>query len=162
MSVWQRLYTGTIETIVAGINERMGIVDYVRDQQKPRLAFVFYVDNPPISQNDVAMVHGPGTVTDIVIPRCAFITEIGIQSNAVVTAGTLTAFPTINGTQLSAGVTLDSSNQRAKTEYERVAANFVNGVDLDRVGVEYDTDGSWAPTTADIQVTLVLELTCAD
>ena len=83
------------------------------------------------------------------------IVGISISSNDARTAGTLTVKPTINGTE---STTLSAALNATDTQYayaiqEFTKDNFLAG---QRLGVKITTDGSWAPTTADIVVNMTI------
>jgi len=160
---WERIHDAvSLEELVRILNQRMEEVDYERDQELPVVALTFYVDNAPASQNNVSMDPGLGVVQEIIMPFDAWIVGLAAHLTTNITGGQMDIYPTINTSQLGTGLTLTSDTVEARVLYPKdltTPANFMLGSDLKKVGVEYDTDGSWAPATLDVQVTLLLELT---
>jgi len=87
--------------------------------------------------------------------RAGSITGINIKSNAARSAGTLTAEAYKNGsaTGLTAVLDDDPTTFAASTQ-TKDTDSFVAGDELD---IRITTDGSWAPTTADIRAALEVE-----
>ena len=67
--------------------------------------------------------------------------------------GKLTVVPTIDGT---ASTTLSAALDGTNTQYFSAVQEHVNDpfTTNQRLGVEITTDGSWAPTTADVVINL--------
>lgn len=80
---------------------------------------------------------------------------IAVKSNDARTAGTLTVEVTKNGTGVGLTAVLDGTNTTSKaTTQSKDTDAFVAG---DNIGIDITTDGSWAPTTADIDCTVEIE-----
>lgn len=114
--------------------------------------FAFMQDDVAANQSAVALVVSGATPTEITMPKPGHILGISIASNAARSAGTLTVDVTKDGTVQTVQAILDGTN----TQYhygtvDRGSKEFSAG---DRIGVKITTDASWAPTTADIIVTV--------
>jgi len=94
-------------------------------------------------------------VTEIVMPYAGSIMGITLASNGARTAGSLTTDVTINGIVTGLQAILDASN----TQYHyAVQAKDINTFSAGgRLGVKFTTSGDWAPITADIVVTVIVE-----
>jgi len=96
----------------------------------------------------------PGN-TEYVLPYAGSIIALSIASNAARTGGTLVVTPTINGTLCTIDIDLSAvTPQYNYTAQLKDIDTFSGG---DRLGVKITTDAAWAPTTADIVVTVVVE-----
>lgn len=89
--------------------------------------------------------------TEYVMPFAGEIVGITASYTADITAGTLDAFPTINGTADALTVQLADTVQRARATQRRQTKTFKAG---DRIGAEIDTAASFAPVTSDLLVTV--------
>lgn len=122
----------------------------------PAVAFAFQQTDVAASQSAVAMdVLGLAGNTEYTMPYSGSVVAVSIASNAARTGGTATVDVTINGTVTGLQAALDGTN----TQYHYAsqgpdADRFSAG---DRLGVKITTDGSWAPTTADVVVVVVVE-----
>ena len=119
--------------------------------------FSFMQSDVAASQSAVALaVLGLTGNSEIVMPYAGSIIGISIASNDARTAGTLTVDATVNGTVTGLQAVLDGTNT---TYYSATQAKdtdtFAAG---DRIGVKITTDSSWAPTTADIVVAVIIEM----
>lgn len=120
----------------------------------------WYQDDVGTSQSAVAL----GRVGDAVwaafdgkwiAPRAGSITAVCVKSNDARTAGTLTIEVTKNGTGVGLTAVLDGTNATFKaTTQAKDTDAFAAG---DELGVTITTDGDWAPTTADIRVSIEVE-----
>lgn len=108
-------------------------------------------DNVSASQTNVALaLYGDTTRTTRPALRAGAVTGIVVRSNEARTAGTLTVEVTVNGTGTGLTAVLDGTNTTVKvTAQSEGTDTFAAGAEL---GVRITTDGSWAPTTADITV----------
>lgn len=120
-----------------------------------RKPFDFTQENVAASQSAVALVI-PGTVlTEYVMPFAGSVVAITVASNEARSAGTLTVDATINGTVTGLQAVLDDDpTTYAYGTQAKDTDAFSAG---DRLGVKITTDGDWAPTTADIMVTVEVE-----
>lgn len=109
------------------------------------------------SQSAVALdVLGLVGNTEVVMLYAGSILGIAISGNVARTAGTLTVDVTKNGVATGLQAVLDGSNaQYHSATQAKDTDTFAAG---DRLGVDITTDGSWAPTTADIVVVVVVEM----
>lgn len=88
---------------------------------------------------------------------------ISIRSSEARTAGTLTVRPTIGGTESATlSAVLDGTNTTARQQWQAMSRTGGTVADLHTtgssgVGAKITTDGSWAPTTADLMVTVWIE-----
>lgn len=130
------------------------------------VALPFVVANLAASQTDAALeasAVGVVGVTGIVMPAAGYIVGLAVESNAARTAGTADFRPSVAGTAVSGAAAtdlqaiLDATNTTRVTSRATVrnVATFTAG---QRVGVVVTTDGTWAPITADILVTLFVGL----
>ena len=119
-------------------------------------SFNFTQSDVAVSQTAVVIdVLGLSGNTEYTLPYAGSITGISISSNGARTAGTLTVDATVDGTVSGLQAVLDATN----TQYH----STTQGVNTDtfsagnRLGVKITTSADWAPTTADIVVTVVIE-----
>lgn len=117
-------------------------------------SFGYFQDNVAASQTNVALSNGMST-RGYAAPRAGSVLAIVVKSNEARTAGTLTVEVTVNGAGIGLTAVLDGTNTTFKaTTQDKDTDAFVAG---DDIGVIITTDGSWAPTTADINVTIEVE-----
>jgi hypothetical protein len=116
---------------------------------------VWFQDNVAASQTAVVLNLEGGNRTEVVMVRAGAVTGIAVASNEARTAGTLTVDVTINGTVTGLTAVLDATNTTTDTGTQDETLDTYVAADL--IGVKITTDGSWAPTTADI--TVCIELT---
>lgn len=123
----------------------------------------WYQDNVAASQTDVALAReGDGVWASLdgkmLTVRAGSITGVAVKiSDAADTcsAGTATVEVTKNGSGVGLTAVLDATNNRYKaTTQAKDADTFAAG---DELGLKITTDGSWAPTTADIRAILEIE-----
>lgn len=129
----------------------------------PTETLSFAVSQMPISQTDVAMkrnvnaaTSGALNITSVVARYNGSIVGIRLNSTANKTAGVMSVTPTINGTKITAPAQFVAAlwaNATLKINLQGLAqqpgARFNAG---DLIGVKYTTDGSFAPTTNDVEV----------
>lgn len=119
----------------------------------------WFQDDVAASQTAVALSLG-NSRTERPMPADGYIVGISVYSNAARTAGTLTVDATINGTVSGLTATLDGTNTQTKsTRQSNHADKFTAG---QRIGVKITTDGTWAPTTADIDVSVLVVFNTAN
>lgn len=115
----------------------------------------WFQDNVVASQAAVALVIATAR-TEVPMPVGGSLIGIVIRSNAARSAGTLTVDATIDGTVTGLQAALDATNTQTDTGTQAVGADvFIAG---QRIGVKITTDGAWAPTTADIDVAVLVSL----
>jgi hypothetical protein len=119
--------------------------------------FNFMQSDVAAGQTDIQLnVLGLSGNTEFVMPYAGSVIAISVASNAARSAGTLTVEPSINGTGTGLTTELDASpTQYNQATQAKDTDTFSAG---DRLGVEITTDGSWAPTTADIVVAVIVEM----
>lgn len=111
----------------------------------------FWQDNVPANQTD-ASLSSPST-RGYVMPEEGSIVALGVRSNAARTAGSLTVEPTTNATATGFTVSLDGTNTTSNTNLQDQGLDtFARG---DIISCIIDS-ASWAPTTADIDVTVAV------
>lgn len=121
---------------------------------------VWFQNDVAASQTDVALARVGDAVWaamdgKLIMPRGGSVTGVCVKSNEACTAGTLTIEVTKNGTGIGLTAVLDGSNPTFKATTQ---AKDVDTFDAgDQIGVTITTDGSWAPTTADIRVAIEVE-----
>lgn len=127
---------------------------------------MFTEDQVAASQSAVAMeildlVFSAGTSdatfdypqnTEYVIPWEFEVVGISVRATAARTGGTLTVDATINGTATGVQAVLNATDTQSATGSELRGKDV--GVAGDRIGCKITTDASWAPTTADVVVTV--------
>lgn len=121
-----------------------------------KTAFCFMQQDVAAEQSAVAIpVLGLAANTEIVLPFSGSVIGIAVASNDARTAGSLTVDVTVNGTATGLQAALDGSNTQyhSATQAKDTDA-FAAGA---RLGVKITTSADWAPTTADIVVTVVIE-----
>lgn len=116
----------------------------------------FMQANVAATQTAVAIdVLGLAGNTEYVMAFPGSIIGISIAANAARSAGTLTVDATKNGTVTGLQAVLDGTN----TQYHYASQDAESDVFVagDRLGVKITTTGAWAPTTADIVVTVIVQ-----
>lgn len=113
------------------------------------VALGFFQDNAAAGQSSVALSNGM-TTRGYCAAVAGSVVSVTVKSNAARSAGTLTIEPTINGTGVGITAVLDATNTTSHfTTQDAGLDTFAAG---DNIGAIITTDGSWAPTTADIDV----------
>jgi hypothetical protein len=119
---------------------------------------VFGQTDLAVSQTDVQLVTAIGesgqTGDGYVMPFGGEIVAVGWNLTAAATAGTLSVGATVNGTEdtdTTIAVPADSATTKGYKRVPRNKATFVAG---DAIGAEITTNGSFAPITADLVVTV--------
>jgi hypothetical protein len=119
-----------------------------------RKSFHFFQDNVAASQTAVILSDGVSGRGPISV-RPGSILAIGVRSSEARTAGTLTVEVYKNGAATGLTAVLDATNTTVKvTTQARDTDTFIAG---DQIAARVTTDASWAPTTADIDVTVEIE-----
>lgn len=125
--------------------------------------FSFAVSQLAISQNAVALkrnvnaaTSGALNITSVVAQFAGSIVGVRLNSTANKTAGAASVTPTINGTAISTPASLvavawvnATLKINKQVDAQQVGARFNAG---DLIGVKITTDGSYAPTTNDVEV----------
>lgn len=95
------------------------------------------------------------------MPRTGHVVGLAAYLNTPRTAGSLTLEPKINSTQLPYSLVIDDDpDQQATIQIPaELATAFEAG---DRVGVDITTTGTWTPTSADLQVSLLVRFSMED
>ncbi len=117
----------------------------------------FQQANAAASQTDVALkvvstfdgtAVGANDVVQVVMPYPGSIVGVTVSASAARSGGTLTVAAAKNGSTVGLTAVLNATDtQWARSTQGREADRFDAG---DRIGCLITTDGSWAPTTADI------------
>lgn len=117
----------------------------------------WYQDDVSASQTGVVLSRLSGACTNAWIPTVpGSITRVCVYSNAARSAGTLTVEVCVNGTGTGLTAVLNGTDTTFATGTQTADKDaFVAG---DRLDIRITTDGSWAPTTADIRASLEVEL----
>ena len=119
----------------------------------------FMQSNVAASQSSAPLdVLGLAGNTEFTVPLSGRIRAISIASNAARTGGTLSIVPTVDGTAKSIPTAkLDGTNTTYHygTSEWNDSPYFTVG---QRIGVKITTDASWAPITANVVVTVFIEL----
>lgn len=144
------------------------IMEYLRQQQQalafsydllsqvvnehPEMIWLpFFQDNVSASQSAVALSDGRST-RGYCAAEDGSVTAIAIKSNAGRSGGTLTVEPAINGTAVGLTAVLDATNTTTHDSLQDQGTDiFSRG---SAITCKITTDGSWAPTTADIIVSV--------
>jgi hypothetical protein len=110
----------------------------------------------PANQTAVALnLLGSTTNSEIVMPFAGSVVGISVASNAPRTNGTLTVEARINGAATGLTAVLDGTNTQYHSAVQaKDADTFAAGA---RLNVTFTTTAPWAPTTADVVVTLIVE-----
>jgi hypothetical protein len=113
----------------------------------------WFQDNVAATQTAVALAMG-NTHTEAPMPMAGYVVGIAVYSNAARTTGTLTVDATINGTVTGLTAVLDGTNTQTHSTRQALTSDaFTAG---QRIGVKITTSGTWAPTTADIDVVVLV------
>lgn len=117
--------------------------------------YQFMQSNVAASQSAVALdVLGLSGNTEYTMELTGSVVGISIASNASRSAGTLTVDVTINGSVTGLQAVLDGTNAQYHYATQLPETDIFSAGD--RLGIDITTDGSWAPTTADIVATVVV------
>jgi hypothetical protein len=113
----------------------------------------WFQDDVAASQTAVALGRGNAR-TEVSMARPGSVIGVVVFSNDARTAGTLSVEPTIDGTPIGLAAVLNGTNTITNTVTQRRGdATFAAG---QRIGVKITTDGTWAPITADIDVSVLI------
>lgn len=117
----------------------------------------FMQSNVTASQTAVALnVLGLSGNTEITMAKPGSVVGISIASNDARTAGTLTVDVTIDGTVTGLQAILNGDNTQYHYATQALREDtFTAG---QRIGVKITTDGDYTPTTADIIVSVLVEV----
>lgn len=121
---------------------------------QPFVALPFGATNVPDAAGN-AFASEP-TSLEYVMPWAGSIVGISVAHNAVLSTGTITWQPTIDGTPntVMQAVT-DSSNQRKTNKVNEGKVPFTAG---QRLGISWTKTGTVAPTTTDVALILWVQL----
>ncbi len=118
--------------------------------------FLFKQDNCAAAQSAVPIeIAGQPNLAEIVMPFAGSVVGISVISSEARTAGTLAVDATVNGTATGLQATLDAGNPQSHSATQAKDTDAFNAGD--RLGVKITTSADWAPTTADIVVTVIVE-----
>lgn len=119
------------------------------------IPFTFVAKNVAASQTSVALslTGETDSPTEYVLPFDADIVGISLRTTGARTAGTLTVKPTSNGTEKTLSATLDANVTQLNDTMQPVGTEDMGGVTR-RLGATITTSAAWAPTTADVAVTI--------
>lgn len=118
-------------------------------------SFVFYRDNVAATLTDDIIENG-SAVKAVLCPYSGSISAVAVRGSAARTAGTLTVEIFVQGSDTGIDIVIDGTNTTQNYErfnrgaYPVDAGNYID--------VRITTDGSWAPTTDDIVVTVFVEI----
>jgi len=123
----------------------------------PMLLGPWYQDNVAAGQLNVALnLNGNALRADQPIIRNGSILGIALHSNEACTAGTLVAEVTVNG--LATGLTTDLDALVHTTDNQTTQNKLLDAVAAGAlIGARITSSGLWAPATADITVTVLVE-----
>lgn len=97
---------------------------------------------------------------DYVMNFAGSIIGLAVRHNADLTGGVITWNPTIDGTaNTTLGVVTDDTNQQAYKNIQSQRIQFAAGA---RLGVAWTKTGTVAPTTTDVSIGLLVQLTGMD
>jgi len=150
--------TGTITRgalgTVAATHEINTAVTLVGDKDEQACVLDgWFQDNVTASQTAVALSLG-NSRTEIPMPAPGHVVGVVVYTNAARAAGTLTVDVTINGTVTGLQAILNGSS--TTTTATRQAQNTDKYTIGQRIGVKITTDSGWLPTTADIDVAVLV------
>jgi hypothetical protein len=103
-------------------------------------------------RDTAATADDQNAVDAYVIPWDFEIIGVSARSSAARSAGTLTVEPLVNATASGMTAALDATTTQSTRTIQNRGAD--TGVAGDRVACRITTDGTWAPVTADIVVTV--------
>ena len=155
--------SGALDGIIGGSTPAAGTFTTVNGAAPIRVGSVnFYDEDVAASQSAAVWGMTPGanvggtTCLGVVVPWAGSVIGISVHSNAACTSGTLTADATINGTATGLQAALDKTTHTV-TMYNSQAIDADSFSAGDVVGVKVTTTSVWAPTTADVEVTVFYE-----
>lgn len=115
----------------------------------------WFQDNVAASQSAVALVIANAR-TEIPMPAPGSVVGVVVYSNAARTAGTLIVDVTVDGVVVGTRAALDAVNTQTAAGTQTPGADpYAAG---QRIGVKVTTDAGWLPTTADIDVAVIVAL----
>lgn len=125
------------------VQEQISITDYL-------VPLVFQATNIPDATGNANTIEP--TTTEYVMPFAGCVVGISASGNALLSTGTLTFNPSVNGVaNTGLGVTLTNAVQRASATKLADAINFSAG---QRLGVPWTKTGTISPTTTDANIVL--------
>jgi len=117
--------------------------------------YQFMQSDVAANQTAVALdVLGLSGNTEYTMDLAGSVIGISIAGNAARSAGTLTVDVTINGTATGLQAILNETNTTYHYATQVMETDTFSAGN--RLGVDITTDGSWAPVTADIVVTVIV------
>ncbi len=120
-------------------------------------SYSFYQSDVAANQTTIQIdILGLAGNEEILLPYAGSVLAVAVASNAARSAGTLTVDVTINGTATGLQAVLDGTN--TTYHYATQSKNADTFSVGDRLGVEITTDATWAPVTADIVVSVTIEM----
>jgi len=139
----------------AATHETNAAVTLVPDKDDPAACVLhgWFQDNVTASQSAVVLGLG-NSRTEIPMPAPGHIVGVVVFTNAARAAGTLTVDVTIDGTVTGLTAVLNGSS--TTTTATRQAQNTDKYTIGQRIGVKITTDSGWLPTTADIDVAVLV------
>lgn len=124
------------------------------DKARFEMCGPFLMSNLAQSAAAAAMLlAGVATVVDIIAPRAGKVVGLAVRSNADLTAGTATFKAKVGANQVGVSVVLADTVQQKITNFT-TPGEFAAGALL---SVTAESDGSYAPATADHQAWLLIE-----
>lgn len=118
----------------------------------------FLVSNMAQGASAAAMLlAGVAAVVDMIAPRAGKVVGLAVRSNADLTAGTATFKAKVGANQVGSSAVLSDTVQQKIVDFtdkEQQSSSFARGALL---SVTAESDGSYAPATADQQAWLLIE-----
>lgn len=118
-------------------------------------AFTFTATDVAAGVTNQELTIGGSVLKYVMLPYNADIVGINVACSANRSAGTLTVKPSSEGTPKTLAAVLDASTINLQTATQPPGIENMGGISR-RIGATVTTDGSWAPTTGDISVTVFL------
>lgn len=144
------------------VNEQLATLMTTLRRFSPTALLYFYDEDVSASLSDSPLrIESGSTVFTYIMPRTGHVIGLGARLNTTRSAGTLTLEVTVDGVALSDTIVIDDDpNQQDTIQIPSTIANAFEAGAL--IGVNITTDGSWAPTTADLQVSVLVQFSMED
>jgi hypothetical protein len=140
----------------------MGQADELSPKFGQVVAFHFAVANPDTGATNTDLTIGGGQGTLLKMPAAGSVVGIGVSGNADITAGTAHFHAHKAGTEFTNVSALTVELTSAAADHDGDSALVRPGVMSfdagDKIGVSYTTDATYAPTTVDYDVVLLVML----
>jgi len=136
------------------INTTGGLASQDVDGQKIFIPFGQLNITTNLAATVIPPLGGNTTLTEVLMDRAGSLLGVSARLNAAITAGSISIFPTINGTtKLTA--TLNTTSQATAVTQDRDTDTFAA---TGRIGIKLTSSADLSPVTGDIIIGVVCEI----